>query len=97
VGRLARRGGSSPPDSRALAVGPVMSRLIELPELLALVEASWPEKYERGLILHIHRNALTLSDGSQVHLRVLVQRLPPSRDRMAAPSADPSDAPARSD
>lgn len=50
-----------------------------LPELLKLIEEAWPEKYERGLILHIHRNALTLADGSQVHLRVLVQRLPPSR------------------
>lgn len=48
---------------------------MELAELLALITDAWPRRYERGLVTHIHRNALTLADGSQVHLRVLIQRL----------------------
>lgn len=46
-----------------------------LDELLALIRSAWPTKYERGRILHLQKTAETLSDGSVVHVRVLVQTI----------------------
>lgn len=48
---------------------------MELEELLTLIRDAWPQRFERGLVTHIHRNALELPDGSRVHLRVLIQAL----------------------
>jgi hypothetical protein len=50
--------------------------VIDLPELLALIQAHWPDRWERGRILHVHRNGLKLANGSYVHLRILVQQIP---------------------
>lgn len=50
---------------------------MDLQELLTIIEREWPALYTRGLISHLHRNHLVLSDGSQIHLRILIQRLRP--------------------
>lgn len=50
---------------------------MDLQTLLGLITEHWETRFERGLVLHVHQNHLTLPDGSQVHLRVLVQRLRP--------------------
>jgi len=50
--------------------------VIDLPELVALVQQHWPDRWERGRILHVHRNALRLSDGTYIHLRIMVQQIP---------------------
>jgi len=56
--------------------------IIDLDELIRLVRASWPEKYERGRILHVHKNEVRLSSGAVVHLRVMVQQIvDPLQDR----------------
>lgn len=55
--------------------------MIDLDELIALIRAAWPDHYARGRILHVHRNAIPISSGARVHLRVMVQQLtddPPS-------------------
>ena len=48
---------------------------IDLEDLIALLRTSWPTRYSRGRILHVHRNAIQLPNGSTIHLRVLVQQL----------------------
>lgn len=55
-------------------------QVIDLPELVALVQAHWADRWERGRILHVHRNGLKLADGSYVHLRILVQQIPKPDD-----------------
>lgn len=50
---------------------------MELDELIDLVRAAWPKRYQRGLVTHVHQNNLDLADGSQIHLRVLIQTLRP--------------------
>ncbi len=52
---------------------------MSLDELLKLITAAWPKRYERGILTHIHQNDLALQDGSHIHLRVLIQRLPEKR------------------
>lgn len=47
----------------------------DLETVLDLIRELWPHRYQRGIILHIHKNNLTLPDGSEIHLRVLVQTL----------------------
>lgn len=58
--------------------------MIDLPELLELVKVHWADRWERGRILHVHRNAVRLADGKYVHLRVMVQQVP-------APTAESRD------
>lgn len=48
---------------------------IDLEDLIALLRTSWPARYSRGRILHVHRNAIQLPNGSLIHVRVLVQRI----------------------
>ena len=48
---------------------------IDLEELIRLVRDGWPHKYARGRLMHVHRNAIRLSSGALVHLRVLVQQI----------------------
>jgi len=48
---------------------------MELPELVALITTAWKDRYERGRLLHVHKNAVTLQDGSVAHVRVLVQTI----------------------
>lgn len=48
---------------------------IDLEDLIALLRTSWPARYSRGRILHVHRNAIQLPDGSLIHLRVMVQQI----------------------
>ncbi len=50
-----------------------------LDQLLALILESWPTRFERGRLTHIHRNHLQLDDGSYIHLRVLIQETEPPR------------------
>jgi hypothetical protein len=59
---------------------------MDLDELVDLIRASWPEKYERGRVTHLHRNYLKLRDGSTVHLRLLVQTVEPSPNPPAEPT-----------
>ncbi len=54
--------------------------MIALAELLSLVSEHWPNRWERGRLLHVHRNAVKLSDGTYVHLRVMVQEVSPPAD-----------------
>jgi hypothetical protein len=49
---------------------------MNLDELIRLITNAWPNRLERGVITHIHQNHLPLDDGTQIHLRVLIQRLP---------------------
>lgn len=51
---------------------------MELAELVALIETAWPTRFERGRVLHLHRNHLTLPNGQLIHLRVLVQTVTPA-------------------
>lgn len=48
---------------------------LDLEELVTLIRRAWPERWARGRILHVHRNALKLNSGAIVHLRVLVQQI----------------------
>lgn len=48
---------------------------IDLEDLVSLLRTSWPSRYSRGRILHVHRNAIQLPNGSTIHLRILVQQL----------------------
>ena len=48
---------------------------IDLEDLIALLRTSWPARYSRGRILHVHRNAIQLPNGSTIHLRIMVQQL----------------------
>lgn len=48
---------------------------MELEQLIDLIRATWPHRYTRGRVTHVHRNALELADGSKVHLRVMIQTL----------------------
>lgn len=48
---------------------------MQLAELLTLITNAWPDRFERGRVLHVHKNDLDLPDGSTIHLRVLVQRV----------------------
>ncbi len=48
---------------------------IDLEELVSLVRDAWPNKYARGRLLHMHRNAVRLASGGIVHLRVSVQQI----------------------
>lgn len=49
--------------------------MIELPELLALITSAWPDRYARGRILHVHKNAIAIQSGATIHLRILLQQL----------------------
>ena len=51
---------------------------IDLEELIAQIRAAWPDRYCRGRILHVHKNALKLPAGSVVHLRILIQAITPA-------------------
>ena len=46
-----------------------------LPELISLIEISWEERFVRGCVLNLRKDAVLLADGSRVHLRVMVQRV----------------------
>ncbi len=48
---------------------------IDLEDLIALLRTSWPARYSRGRILHVHRNAIQLPNGSSIHLRLMVQQI----------------------
>jgi len=48
---------------------------IDLEDLIALLRSSWTERYSRGRILHVHRNAIRTPKGGLIHLRVLVQQI----------------------
>ena len=48
--------------------------MIDLAELLTLIAHRWPDRYQRGRILHVHQNAVHTSAGL-CHLRVMVQRV----------------------
>lgn len=48
---------------------------MDLETLISLIREQWPARFERGRILHVHRNDLELEDGSRVHLRIMVQRV----------------------
>lgn len=48
---------------------------LDLEDLILLIRKAWPERYARGRILHVHRNAIRLGNGALVHLRVLVQQI----------------------
>ncbi len=48
---------------------------IDLEELIRMIRRAWPDRWARGRILHVHRNALTTDAGARVHLRVLVQQI----------------------
>lgn len=52
-----------------------MTEPIDLEELIAQIRAAWEVRYSRGRILHVHRNALRLSTGNTIHLRVMVQQI----------------------
>lgn len=47
---------------------------VTLPEVLALITATWPRRLEKGRVTHIALNHYTLPDGSTIHLRLLIQR-----------------------
>lgn len=59
--------------------------MIDREELLQIIRREWPAFYERGLISHLHRNHVVLADGTQIHLRVLVQQLRVEDYREAEP------------
>jgi hypothetical protein len=52
-----------------------VSDVLTLDQLLELIRVAWPDRYSRGRVTHLHRNALTLPSGAQIHLRVLIQTL----------------------
>ncbi len=55
---------------------------MDLEQVIALIREGWPARMERGLVTHVHRNYLTLPDGSVVHLRLLIQKIP-QRDALS--------------
>ena len=46
---------------------------MDLETLLQLIRDYWPERYERGRILHVHKNDIRLPDGTTRHLRLMLQ------------------------
>ena len=51
-----------------------------LDDLIALIRQEWPARLERGRVTHIAVNNLTVSDGSVIHLRVLVQTVAEAKE-----------------
>lgn len=49
--------------------------VLTLEDLIALIREHWPERYARGRILHVHRNAIRVPSGALIHLRLMVQRI----------------------
>ena len=49
--------------------------VLGLEALIELIRQHWPDRFGRGRILHVHKNALTLPSGAKIHLRVMVQRI----------------------
>lgn len=48
---------------------------VGLEDLIQLLRDAWPARFERGRVLHVHRNALRLPNGNCVHIRLLVQTI----------------------
>lgn len=60
---------------------------MDLQTLLTLITNAWPDRYERGRVTHVHKNALRLPDGSQIHLRVLIQTLEEPEEVIPCPES----------
>lgn len=52
-----------------------MSEPITLEEVIDIVSRSWPDRYSRGRVMHVHRNAIKVQGGALVHLRLLIQTI----------------------
>lgn len=50
-----------------------MPEPLDLEELLDLIRRAWGDRYARGRVMHVHRNAIKTARGQLIHLRVLVQ------------------------
>jgi hypothetical protein len=48
---------------------------MNLDEVIRLITEAWPQRYTRGRLTHIHRNAVKTSSGATVHLRVMIQTI----------------------
>ncbi len=52
-----------------------MTGILDLEELIRHIRSAWPNRYERGRILHVHRNAMKTDGGASIHLRIMVQQI----------------------
>ena len=63
------------PYRTTTAAQEVRKEILHLEELIDLISKAWPERYVRGRIMHVHRNAIRTAGGGLIHLRVLVQQV----------------------
>ena len=66
---------STQPYRTTPAAHAIRKEILSLDALVDLIQKSWPERYERGRILHVHRNGIRLPNGTMIHLRVMVQQI----------------------
>ena len=63
------------PYRTTTAAQEVRKEILHLEELIDLITKAWGDRYVRGRIMHVHRNAIRTAAGRLIHLRILVQQV----------------------